>query len=1284
MNKKTSPSPQPLKIVISRLINSQWLIVSFIIFLIIGFSSYLSGRNQIISQRQSTLLFAKSASAYFKNAVNLVRTLAAISPSQEDLEVVHQSSKLIDSLYIIKSDGHLYAIAPDNSQIKIGMDMSGHPNFQNGLNSYIQSKPFISPRTGNPTVYISYPFDNGAGLLVGELNLTGFEDNLIVMNLSKGINFYLTDASGVFLSHSNFEMVKQQQNIGYLNLFTNSSEEIESHVVRDHGKIKYSIVTKIPQTDWYAITETQILAIYGVILYPAIFGLLLIGLIFLFIVRREREMVVKQVVNPISELDRLALSISQGRYSKSDLLDVSSGLSEIDTLASSFEFMRQAIENHTEELRKSEEKYRTVADFTYDWEAWRLPDGTYRYVSPSCERISGHKAEEFINNPNLLLDIVVPEDKPIVQEHLNAIKSNNHEQAHNLDFRIINANGEIRWISHWCAAVFGEQGDFLGRRESNRDITDRKAKELELEKWGQIFENAEWGIAIGSADGKFVELFNPAYARMHGYEPEELKGLKIPDLYLPGSQAEIAKNIELAHQKGHHVWESLHVHKDGHTFPVIMDVTTVKDEKGNVKYRVVNVQDVTEKRKIENELRLSETKFSTAFRTSPDSININRMSDGLYIEINEGFTLLTGYTRDDVNGKTSREIDIWVKPEDRKRLVKGLREAGIVNNLEAQFRTKNGEIKSCLMSARVIEVEGVQCILSMTRDLTDRLKAEVFLKNLITMSPVSIQVLDSDGYTLEVNPAFQKLFGSVPPPDYSLFTDRQLAEKGLDVIFDDLKNGKTVVFPDVNFNPHDSIPELPDNPTWVRTIGYPIYTNNDKPDRFVLLQEDITARRQAEETIRESAEYFKASFEFANIGACMVGKNGEFLNVNDEYCSITGYSRTELLQLSFNDVTHPEDKTIGMDVHKKMLANEINQGTFEKRYIQKSGNVIWVRISNASVRDVNGDLKYVIAYVLDINEEKEAARIIRESEANLKNAQKYAHIGSWVWHIKTNLLDWSDEMFRIFGIDKDSFTGNLQDVISNAIHPDDRQKVEDSNRSVFEEGKPIPVEYRIIWPDDSVHVVWAEAGELVPDENGEPALLKGTVQDITERKKWQEELRESEEKNRLLISQMHQGLAVHEIILDESGIPVDYRFLDVNESFERLTGLKAKDIIGKTVLEVLPGTEKSWIEKYGRVALTGEPIEFEDIHSELGKYYGVVAYSPQPNQFAVIVSDISDRKQKEIQLKEQMDELQRWHNVTLGREDRIRELKIEVNKLLSKHGAPIRYPSVVDDPDLNQ
>lgn len=133
--------------------------------------------------------------------------------------------------------------------------------------------------------------------------------------------------------------------------------------------------------------------------------------------------------------------------------------------------------------------------------------------------------------------------------------------------------------------------------------------------------------------------------------------------------------------------------------------------------------DVTDKVKAEEELKKSEKKFRVAFYTSPDAVNINRLEDGLYISINKGFTDITGFTEEDVIGKTSKEINIWYDYKDREYLAKQLKEHGIVRNYESKFRIKDGSIKYGLMSACIIEIDNEKYILSITRDITDYKKA---------------------------------------------------------------------------------------------------------------------------------------------------------------------------------------------------------------------------------------------------------------------------------------------------------------------------------------------------------------------------------------------------------------------------------------------------------------------------------------------------------------------------------------------------------------------------------
>ena len=124
-------------------------------------------------------------------------------------------------------------------------------------------------------------------------------------------------------------------------------------------------------------------------------------------------------------------------------------------------------------IQKSEEKYRTIAEFTYDWEAWINPEGEYLYVSPSCKEITGYSPDDFINNPDLVIAITHPEDRALLKEHYSNMEAEKGKILQ-IDYRIIMKSGQERWINHFCQSVFRDDGTWIGRRESRRDITSRK------------------------------------------------------------------------------------------------------------------------------------------------------------------------------------------------------------------------------------------------------------------------------------------------------------------------------------------------------------------------------------------------------------------------------------------------------------------------------------------------------------------------------------------------------------------------------------------------------------------------------------------------------------------------------------------------------------------------------------------------------------------------------------------------------------------------------------------
>ena len=159
-------------------------------------------------------------------------------------------------------------------------------------------------------------------------------------------------------------------------------------------------------------------------------------------------------------------------------------------------------------------------------------------------------------------------------------------------------------------------------------------------------------------------------------------------------------------------------------------------------------------------------------------------------------------------------------------------------------------------------------------------------------------------------------------------------------------------------------------------------------------------------------------------------------------------------------------------------------------------------------------------------------------------------------------------------------------------------------------------------------------GSAYDDLTLEAARLREQVEQLqAEREELLRTVRESEGRYRGLFSSMLDGYALHEMIYDDEGAPIDYRFLEVNPAFERLTGLQADDLIGRTVREVMPDIEERWIETYGRIATEGGTVRFENFSATLDRHYEVVAYQPKPGHFACAFNDVTERRQLEEQVR---------------------------------------------------
>jgi len=263
----------------------------------------------------------------------------------------------------------------------------------------------------------------------------------------------------------------------------------------------------------------------------------------------------------------------------------------------------------------------------------------------------------------------------------------------------------------------------------------------------------------------------------------------------------------------------------------------------------------------------------------------------------------------------------------------------------------------------------------------------------------------------------------------------------------------------------------------------------------------------------------------------------------------------------------------------------------------------------------------------------EAEEALRASEEKYKAIYQYSNDAIMLLY-RNVFFDYNPQTLKLFKINSKEEFKKLSPIdLSPPFQSDGRNSLEAAEENI-----------RIAYRDGYNRFDWihrrANGEEFNADvllsafDYGGKRVLQATVRDITERKITEEALENSYKQYRLLFDEMLSGFAVHKIICDQSGKPTDYRFLSVNKSFEKMTGLDASDILGKTVLEVLPETEYSWIERYGKVALTGEPIHFENYTVALGKHYEVRAYCPEHGKFATLINDISERKNAEDSLSE--------------------------------------------------
>ena len=432
---------------------------------------------------------------------------------------------------------------------------------------------------------------------------------------------------------------------------------------------------------------------------------------------------------------------------------------------------------------------------------------------------------------------------------------------------------------------------------------------------------------------------------------------------------------------------------------------------------------------------------------------------------------------------------------------------------------------------------------------------------------------------------------------------------------------------------------------------------------------DAAERKRVEEALRESEERLRvtrATFEQAAIGMAHVALDGKWLRVNAKLCDIVGYSAAELLNLSFQDITYPEDLDENLELQRRVRIGELPTYSMEKRYIRKDGAIIWANVTVALVRDQRGGPRYFIAVIEDITERKRAQESLRESEQRLSIALEAGKLGSWELDLNTRTLDASETCKIYFGLPPEGeFTYAMLEAM---VHPDDQERMRAAFARSIVTGVDYDIEYRNIRSDGSVHWIMVR-GQTICDASGKPTRMVGVALDIAHRKRAEEALRRLNEtleervreRTRQLESEIDERRRAEEALRASEAryaavfqhtsagiillsITPEGRFVydAVNPTHERMTGMSAAEFSGMTSYDLFPPVLADRLaERYRRCAETNAPFTYEDIFpypagSRVLQATVVPIRSADGHVAKLLVSthDITERKQAEEALRQ--------------------------------------------------
>ena len=909
-----------------------------------------------------------------------------------------------------------------------------------------------------------------------------------------------------------------------------------------------------------------------------------------------------------------------------------------------------------ETLRQSEAHLSTALDMAQAgyWEydiasdTFTFNDHFYRIFKTTAAAVGGYQ----MSSAEYAKRFCHPDDAAIVAREIEASSASSDPlYCRQIEHRIRCGDGSEGFISVRFFVVKDAQGRTVKTYGVNQNITERKRIERFLREASayhrRLIEASLDPLVTIGPDGRITDV-NAATEAVTGRKRQDLIGTDFAEYFLEPERARAGYRKVLAEGLVRDYPLTIR-HVSGHTTDVLYNASVYLDAAGLVQGVFAAARDMTERNKAEQALRDSEEKFAAAFHASPNLMAITRLADGSIVDVNESYSRLLGYSREESLARTTTALSIWADPADRDTFVSRLRESGRVTDFETKLRRKDGTEVPVLDSAQIISLRGEWCILSVAHDVSERKKAEESLRQsreilqaVLNAIPVRVFWKDRNSVILGCNTPFARDAGFEKPEDLVGKDDfamvwRDQAER---YRADDravIESGK----------PKLLIEEPQTTPAgktiYLLTSKLPLRNADGTISGVLGTYFDITDRKQAEQKLHDSEERLRLFIEHAPAALAMFDRDLRYLAASRRWLADYGLEGREIFGCSHYDI-FPEIGDDLKQVYRRGLAGEVVRGD-DHRFIRADGSIQYVRWEMHPWQDSRGAVGGIVIFTEDITERKQAEEQLRDTEIRRNMALEAARMGTWELDLATNHSNWSAEQEKLFGFEPGTFPGTVESF-ADRIHPDDYANMKRTAAAALKTRQPFQFESRVTWPDGSLHWL-ATRAQYFFDSSGTPVRMTGVAYEITERKQAEEALQESEIRFRTLVDGAPEGIFVQ----------ADDRFQYVNPAMARLLGAgRPEDLVGRDILTLIApefhAAVRDRIQGQLETGTAAAPMEQEYLRLDGARV--PVETTAMPVRFGnrdahlVFVRDISERKRIELEkqnLQAQLAQVQKMDSI---------------------------------------